>query len=162
MKSQKTRCLETTTEGVITQAICKAFGAGWGGISGAQGPGFGNFGGGERAEEGKNGDSQRRGAARRGPGNAGMGNNGDKSGFHGVEVLEKVGSMPWKTGTIWVPWRGKTANLTSMAWNFLHCNKKRRLPLRGAGGVRGGDDFARGGRAVRAVKSEKRKVKRGG
>jgi hypothetical protein len=26
--------------------------------------------------------------------------NGDKSGFHGVELFENLGSMPWKNGTI--------------------------------------------------------------
>ena len=41
---------------------------------------------------------------------------GDKFGFHGVEVLRKVGSMAWKNGTIWVPCHGKTGDLTSMAW----------------------------------------------
>ena len=43
--------------------------------------------------------------------------NGDKSGFHGVELLQNLTSMPWKNGTIRVPWRGKPANSTSMAWN---------------------------------------------
>ena len=43
-------------------------------------------------------------------------------------VVGEVGSMPWKNRTIWVPCRGKTANSTSMPWNFLRRNEKRRLP----------------------------------
>ena len=50
--------------------------------------------------------------------------NGDKSGFHGVEVLDNSTSMAWKNRTIRVPWRGKSPNLTSMAWNFLRQGKR--------------------------------------
>ena len=71
--------------------------------------------------------------------------NGDKSGFHGVEVFGKVGSMPWKNRTIRVPWRGKSANSTSMAWNFLRCNENDDFP----GGGRGVPNQARGARRVR-------------
>jgi hypothetical protein len=55
---------------------------------------------------------------------AGGAGNGDKSEFHAMELFQKVASMPWKKRTIGVPWRGKTENLTSMVWNFLHRNKK--------------------------------------
>ena len=42
--------------------------------------------------------------------------------------------MAWKNREIWVPWRGKSANSTSMAWNFLRRKEKRRLSKRGAHG----------------------------
>ena len=64
---------------------------------------------------------------------AGEGGNGDKSGFHGVELFRNLTSMAWKNGTIRVPWRGKTANLTSMAWNF----SKTTTPGAGGKEVRG-------------------------
>jgi hypothetical protein len=109
-----------------------------------------DIGGGEGAKQrGENGEFPARGRIQRGQirlpwrGKTGgletngdsPGDNGDKSGFHGMELFEKVGSMLWKNGTIWVPWRGKIANLTSMPWNFLRRKEKRRLPLRGAGGI---------------------------
>ena len=80
------------------------------------------------------------------------GGNGDKSGFHGVENFRNLGSMPWKNGTIWLPWRGKTANSGSMAWKppsgggrlpgasprTPGAGRKRRLFLRGGKGTEEG------------------------
>ena len=71
------------------------------------------------------------------------GDNGDKSGFHGVENFRNLGSMPWNNGTIWVPWRGKTANSGSMAWKF----SKTTTPPAGSG--EGGGMGLSGGMAGR-------------
>lgn len=55
--------------------------------------------------------------------------NGDKTGFHAVELFPKVGSMPWKNSGIRVPCRGKRAKVGSMVWKTSRTLRTSREPF---------------------------------